>query len=176
VTHDQAEAMTLADRIVVMNQGTIQQIGAPDDIYHRPANLFVATFLGTPQMNLIEGMLGWSAGRPVFTRDGLVLRLRDMPGLAHTGAERPVVLGIRPEDVVLAAPETLDEPQLACEVVMVSSLGSEKYINTAVAGRDLTFRVGKDVAVAPGDRLKLTIPGARVHLFDRGTGAALGNA
>jgi len=176
VTHDQAEAMTLADRIVVMNQGAIQQIGTPDDIYHRPANLFVATFLGTPQMNLIEGTLSWSAGQPVFTRDGLVLRLRDMKGFASGSDEIPVVLGIRPEDVALAAPETADEPQLACEATMVSSLGSEKYINTAIAGRDLTFRVGKDVAVSPGDRLKLSVPGARVHLFDRGTGATLGNA
>jgi len=176
VTHDQAEAMTLADRIVVMNQGIIQQIGTPDDIYHRPANLFVATFLGTPQMNLIEGTLGWSSGRPIFSRDGLTLRLQDMNGLASGAGDRPVVLGIRPEDVAIAPPDATDDPQLACEAAMVSSLGSEKFINTTIAGRELTFRVGKDVAVSPGDRLKLTVPGARVHLFDRGTGAALGNA
>lgn len=170
VTHDQAEAMTLADRIVVMDHGRIQQIGTPDEIYNRPANLFVATFLGTPRMNLIEGTLRCDSGRWLFVREGLSLGVgKEIPAGSE---ERAVWLGIRPEDVEVQRDASGDNI-LLCKAGLVSSVGSEKYIECCVADTDMTFRLNKDITVSESEELPLAMNLGRLHLFDRETGAAI---
>src|SRR5262249_12869462 len=122
VTHDQAEAMMLADRITVMRGGLVQQIDAPDAIYNRPANRFVAAVLGSPQMNFVEGAIGGAAGGLRFRRGALPLPLD--PGRFRASAGQPVVLGVRPEDVEVAGARPAD---LSGRVTLVSPLGSEQH-------------------------------------------------
>jgi ABC-type sugar transport system ATPase subunit len=112
VTHDQAEALTLADRIVVMSDGVIQQIGSPDEVYERPRNMFVASFLGSPPINYLEGAIETEGGVPFFRRGGLRIALpaRLLPA---TGTRSDVVLGIRPEDVASPVPSS---PRRACRL------------------------------------------------------------
>ena len=156
VTHDQAEAMTLADRIAVMRGGLIQQLDTPEGIYERPANLFVAGFLGSPPINLVEGVIEGGA----FTRGDWRLPLATPP---EEG--RPVVLGLRPEDVVARAPGL---PQIDARVVLVSPLGSETHLDVlAEGGIPLTLRVPKDWRAAVGDSIGFGIDPARLHVFDK---------
>ena len=170
VTHDHAEAMTLADRIVVMNHGDIQQVGTPHEVYRRPANLFVARFLGSPQMNLVPGELRDPESGIVHLQGGWSLPVGRLPGQIPGSPPRPVVLGIRPEDVVAREPDAEGMP---CTVAIVSPLGSEQFVETSLAGADLTFRVDKDVRVQPGDTMRLAFPPDRLHLFDAASGERL---
>ncbi len=156
VTHDQAEAMTLADRIAVMRGGLVQQLDTPEGIYARPANIFVASFLGSPQINLIEGRIEGGA----FTRGELRLP-------AQGAAGREVVLGLRPEDVAMPAPHLVP---LAGRVDLVSPLGSETHVEVSTpGGATLTLRVPKDWRVREGEGIEVGIDPARLHLFDRAT-------
>ena len=156
VTHDQAEAMTLADRIAVMRGGLIQQLDTPEGIYERPVNLFVAGFLGSPPINLIEGVIEDGA----FTRGDWRLPL------AHPPEEgRPVILGLRPEDVVAPTPGL---PRIDARVTLVSPLGSETHLDVLAAGGiSLTLRVPKDWRAAVGDSIGFGIDPARLHVFDK---------
>jgi len=165
VTHDQAEAMTMADRIVVMRNGVIQQLGTPHEIYHRPRNLFVASFLGSPQINLVEGRLDANDAGAVFIRGGLRVSLADAR-LASQGG-REVLLGIRPEDLRLGGSD------LTAAAELVSPLGSEQYVNARLGDIELVLRVDKDVTVSTGDRLPLGLDPRRLHVFDKQTGESL---
>jgi multiple sugar transport system ATP-binding protein len=165
VTHDQAEAMTMADRIVVMRNGVIQHLGTPHEIYHRPRNLFVASFLGSPQINLVEGRLEAHEAGVFFVRGGLRVSLADVR-LASQGG-REVLLGIRPEDLRVGGSDL----KVAAE--LVSPLGSEQYVNARLGDIELVLRVDKDVAVSTGDRLPLGLDPRRLHVFDKQTGASL---
>jgi multiple sugar transport system ATP-binding protein len=169
VTHDQGEAMSLADRIVVMRDGAIQQIGTPNEIYNRPRNVFVASFLGSPQINLIEGELKDGAGAARFSRGDMEIAL-DQLGLAgHDG--RAVVLGIRPEDLRLSP-----GGDLAAVVELVSPQGAEQYVNTRIGGVEIMLRLDNHQKVAPGDTLRLGVDQALMHVFDRNTGESLTSA
>jgi len=170
VTHDQAEALTLADRIVVMRDGAIQQIGTPDDIYERPRTMFVASFLGSPAINLIEGELRDEGGRLVFRRGALALPLLPERAARIADAGRPVVLGLRAEDVGADDPGA---PRLRGRVDTVMPAGSDLFLGLKVAGTDMFVRVGKDVAVREGEEITLSLVAARLHLFDRETGMSL---
>ncbi len=158
VTHDQTEAMSMADAVVVMSDGRVQQIGEPLEIYDRPANLFVAEFIGSPKMNVIEGVIhagtfgaeGWSTP----------LALPDHPD---------AVLGVRPEDVELRA-----AADGGGTVRVVEHFGSETMITITMPFGDFVARVDADVAFAPGDRVELGFDPHRVHTFDRETGVATG--
>ncbi len=164
VTHDQAEAMTLADRIAVMRGGLIQQLDTPDGIYSRPANTFVASFLGSPPINLVEGEIA-ADGR--FARGALRLDLP--PGAVAPG--RAVTLGLRPEDVAAPAPGLAS---LEARVTLVSPLGSETLLEVVAPGDvALTLRVPKEWRVRHGDSMTFGIDPARLHLFDRQTEARL---
>jgi multiple sugar transport system ATP-binding protein len=162
VTHDQAEAMTLADRITVMRGGLVQQIDTPDGIYNRPRNRFVAGFLGSPQMNFVEGMIEDSPTGTRFRRSDLVLTV------AHSAlpAGKRVVLGLRPEDVEPAAGRT---PTLEGRVALVSPLGSEQHINLVSGDQEFVLRLNKEVSLGVGDRLGVVIDPRRLHLFDAET-------
>jgi multiple sugar transport system ATP-binding protein len=168
VTHDQAEALTLADRIVVMRAGVVQQIGPPDEIYERPANMFVASFLGNPPINFLEGRLEQETGGLVFTRGAVRLRL-PAPAASrlagHVGRE--VVIGIRAEDV--AEDEAAQDARLGGRILSVLPVGSDQFLELEVADSKLFFRVGKEGRHRAGDQAMLGINLNRLHVFDRQT-------
>lgn len=163
VTHDQVEAMTMADRIVIMKDGHIQQVGTPDEVYHQPANTFVAQFIGAPSMNLLPG---------VMTESGV-----DLPGgaaisLAGRQAEagRRVQLGIRPEDLHLAGD---GDGLFEGEVSVAEPLGAETLLHVALADHDIIATgPGRNRPMA-GDRISLTADPAQMHLFDADTGVVI---
>jgi len=173
VTHDQAEALTLADRIVVMRSGVVQQIGTPDAIYEQPRNMFVASFLGNPPINFLEGSLGVDDGRIVFQRGGLALTLP--PRLAgRVGGQlgREVVLGIRAEDVSEVPPNAAAEG-VQGRIVSVLPVGSDQFYEMEVEGTRLFFRLGKEVRHKDGDNATLAVNLNRLHLFDKQTTQSL---
>ncbi|MFK3737516.1 ABC transporter ATP-binding protein [Massilia sp. TN1-12] len=167
VTHDQVEAMTLASRIVVMRGGEIQQVGAPVDVYERPANRFVAGFLGAPAMTFVDGHL---AADGTFAADGIALR--PDPG-CMTGAlgARPAVLGVRAEHVDVVEPGTAGS--LRGEVALVEPMGSHQVVWVKVGGASLPALVHAPRCWAPGEAVGVLIDPARVSLFDPGTGVRL---
>ncbi len=155
VTHDQIEAMTLADRIVVMQGGRIEQVGTPLDLYDNPANAFVATFIGSPSMNLLPGDL---AGREV-TVGG-----RKFGGPDGTGK---VMLGVRPEHLILS------EDGLAMEVKVVEPTGSETMVFLRVDGQDITAVFRERHAFKPGEVIHLQPDPNHLHVFDATSGIRL---
>ena len=159
VTHDQIEAMTLADRVVVMNAGKIQQVGTPTDIYDNPANTFVASFIGSPAMNLVRGTLS----NGVFEAEGI-----RVPGLssAHAG---PVILGFRAEDVSLAA----QGGELVAPVYSMELLGEASMISHRIGDALVSIKTPKEYRVEIGETVATSIPAAMCHLFDASTGERL---
>lgn len=174
VTHDQAEALTLADRIVVMRDGVVQQIGTPDQIYEAPCNTFVASFLGNPAINYLRGRLERQELALQFVCGELRL---DLPGAlcaspqAQPGLE--VMLGLRAEDVRL--PDTVPAPaqRLAGRVQSVLPVGSDAFIGLETAAGVIYLRLGKDFRQREGEPLALEVNTGRLHLFDAATGASL---
>jgi multiple sugar transport system ATP-binding protein len=198
VTHDQVEAMTLGDRVAVMRDGVLQQVGAPNDLYARPANLFVAEFIGSPAMNLV--------GADVARENGAVTvkfgehRLRvDRPELsAHDG--RRLILGVRPEDLEDAALAQSDQ-SLESVVDIREDLGSEVFVHFAVGGPPVrgedvqaavgedaveatsaqarthgslwVARVGRESGAREGEKLRVAVDGKRLHFFDPDSGDAI---
>ena len=164
VTHDQAEALTLADRIVVMKEGVIQQIGTPQEIYDRPRNTFVASFLGNPPINYLDGTLSDDGAR--FVRGGLSLALAK-PLRGQAG--RQVKLGIRAEDV-----DTRQLNQtLSGRVSSVLPVGSDTFLGVDVEGATLFFRLGREVRAQQGENLSLAVNMNHAQLFDSSSGASL---
>ncbi len=174
VTHDQAEALTLADRIVVMKNGIVQQIGSPDAIYEHPYNTFVASFLGNPPINLIEGVLDRDNGHSSFRRGALRVPLDDSaiePSAANAG--RAVTIGVRPEDI---SPH--DEGTLRGAIAAVLPVGSDQFLGLDIDGSRLFFRVPKDHAFRGhasriGEMAAFMPSPGRVHVFDTATGTSL---
>jgi multiple sugar transport system ATP-binding protein len=157
VTHDQVEAMTLADKIVVLDRGDIQQVGSPMELYERPANLFVAQFIGSPKMNVMEARIA-EGGLEIAGGRGRI----PAPNLP-AGAVR---VGIRPEDVALVPP---GQGHLEGTIDVVERLGSDTYAYATAEGlpAPLTLRiVGNAATVAVGQRAGLAFDAARLHLFD----------
>ena len=161
VTHDQLEAMTLSDRIVVMNHGVMQQVGRPEEIYSRPANRFVAEFIGTPSMNMIEGELRTEGGRPVFSGPGIAVALPGAP--PRMPSDGRATLGIRPEDIALVAP---DAPGAIPARVTVSELaGPERFHFVAMGGGSVIVRTPASTVLRPGEAVALGLQPDRLHLF-----------
>ena len=157
VTHDQIEAMTLADRVVVMSHGRVQQVGTPTDIYDRPANTFVAGFIGSPAMNLMEGELrgGTFTGRNV-----------SIGGLS--GPDGPVTLGFRAEDATLA-----EEGNLAAPVYTLELLGESTMVSVKAGGALVAVKASKDFRASIGDPVAAIVPSGACHLFHHETGERL---
>lgn len=173
VTHDQAEALTLADRIVVMRDGLVQQIGTPDEIYERPANTFVASFLGSPPINYLDGKLLVEGESVVFKCGKLRLEFAPERSRALVGFNgRSVKLGIRAEDV-----DEHSEPEagktIDGTVISVLPVGSDQFLGVEVEGEELFFRVNKDTRYNYGDKIELSANTARLHVFDTQTDASL---
>ncbi len=159
VTHDQVEAMTLADRVVVMNKGIIQQVGAPIEIYDRPANAFVAGFIGSPAMNLVHGTL--AAG--FFTAPGVRMQ-------AIAGPDGPVVLGFRAEDARIVPP---GEAEIAAPIYTVELLGDATLATVRSGEALVTVKAEKSFRGTIGETIGFSVPRAAVHLFDAATGDRL---
>ena len=163
VTHDQIEAMTMADRIVVMNAGRIEQIGTPLELYDTPANLFVADFIGSPSMNFLNGTLEHGI---VVLPDGT--RLPVAPDAQGTKGQQ-VVFGIRPEHLALSP----DGTGLSAEVEVVEPTGANIQVYAKVAGMPLCAVFTDRHDLRPGQIIHLTWPGEKAHLFDQGSGQRL---
>ncbi|MEY4416080.1 MAG: hypothetical protein RIQ53_3373 [Pseudomonadota bacterium] len=157
VTHDQIEAMTLADRVVVMSHGRMQQVGTPTEIYDRPANTFVAGFIGSPAMNLIAGHI--TSG--TFRAEGM-----EVAGL--TTPDGPVTLGYRAEDAAIAPQGQITAPVYAMEL-----LGDATLVTVRVGSALVATKAPKDFRIDIGAPLAIAVPTAAVHLFDAKTGARL---
>jgi multiple sugar transport system ATP-binding protein len=175
VTHDQVEAMTLGDRIVVMNRGAMQQVDTPVALYQRPRNTFVAGFIGTPPMNLIEGEL-LGAERRFRAKDGSFdLELDPEEGSTLSGNRgEQMVLGIRPEDLSLAPSGAAIGNLIRARVQLIELLGSEALAHVTAGSVDLTARLPAPVTTQAGE-LCLHVPPGSIHLFHGATGRRLGS-
>ena len=189
VTHDQVEAMTMGDRVAVLRGGVLQQVAPPHDLYHRPANIVVAGFIGSPAMNLLEATT--SSGR--LTVAGVSL---EAPQYAHLGADRRYAVGIRPEDIALAA------EGIAARVIYTEDLGSELIVHLLVdapaldapelsevpkdegdtrlarlgvggEGARVVARLPASTRVGVGERVRIAVDQTRLHVFDRESGVAV---
>jgi multiple sugar transport system ATP-binding protein len=167
VTHDQVEAMTMGQRIAVMDQGRLQQCAEPLEVYRKPANLFVAGFIGSPSINFFEGELKSAGDAWQFRGDGFELRV-PCAGPPPAG---PATLGVRPEDLQL----TSGDSTFSAVVRVVEPIGSEMYIHMATAdGAGLVVRTPADTQVGVDDSVGIEIPPAKVHLFRNDTGERIG--
>ncbi len=175
VTHDQVEAMTLAQRIVVLSAGRIMQVGTPDEIYHRPRSRFVAGFTGSPPMNFLPGRIAESAGAVAVTfgEGGAALALPPArSGRWRALAGREVTLGIRPEDIRLARAAESDQA-LDARIVVVEPLGAETLLTLAARGVEFVARVDPDASLAAGAALSAWIDMTKLHAFDPESGDVL---
>ncbi|MFO1028510.1 MAG: sn-glycerol-3-phosphate ABC transporter ATP-binding protein UgpC [Acetobacteraceae bacterium] len=161
VTHDQIEAMTMADKIVVMNSGNVEQIGAPLELYDNPANLFVAGFIGSPAMNFLKGQVRSGA---FLADDGTTLPL---PARGGPFEGKPLVYGIRPEHFMLAG------DGLPAKVSVIEPTGSETQVMAQFAGAPIIAAFRERVSARPGEEIRISADPGLVHLFDAQTGQRL---
>ncbi|WP_128254254.1 sn-glycerol-3-phosphate import ATP-binding protein UgpC [Falsirhodobacter deserti] len=157
VTHDQLEAMTLADRLVVLNGGRIEQIGKPLEIYHRPASTFVASFIGSPAMNLVDARI-----------DNGTLSFGGLTVAVGSAVNGPVTLGLRAEDMQVAPP---GQAGMSMQVEYIEELGAQRLVHGMVGDQALTVTLSPAVPLT--DVMQLTLPADRLHLFDAQTGTRL---
>ena len=173
VTHDQIEAMTLADRIVVMHGGYIQQQGSPEELFKRPVNRFVAGFLGSPPMNFLNGEVEERDGGVYIRGDGFALRLEGAKAeAARTHRSKSVVLGIRPSDLRFD-PEAPDEKALTLDVKVSEYIGAQSVLLCQCGSASVMVELNSETPVALGQTLKFAVNPNGVHLFDRETEEAL---
>ena len=162
VTHDQVEAMTLGDQVVVLRDGKVIQTGRPATIYAHPVNTFVATFIGSPEMNLYKGELIYRDGRPYFRGAGYFLALGEIKQELKEG---PLEVGIRPEDIHIVKDGTTE---LKAFVDMITNIGSENYIHARLGDDSITLRAPKETTLRPGMVLSLSIDPGHLHIFHKG--------
>ncbi|HVC34415.1 MAG TPA: sn-glycerol-3-phosphate ABC transporter ATP-binding protein UgpC [Chloroflexota bacterium] len=176
VTHDQQEAMTLGDRIGVLNSGLLQQLGRPDTLYNHPANLFVAGFIGSPSMNLLEGQMITRDDKLLIDGRGFSLQIPpERASLVDRYAGRDVVVGIRPEHIFDKA-EVAEAPPGAgftAQVDLLEPLGSETLVHALVGGQAITAKVSPDTEMRRGHVTELVVDTRHLHLFDRETQRAI---
>ena len=151
VTHDQIEAITLGDKVAVLNKGEVQQTGTPDEIYNNPANLFTAQFIGTPPMNIIDG-----------SKSPELLQKLNLTGLAQTDN---LFLGIRPENIIISSKGQLDG-----KVKLVSNMGSENIIYVGTADTEVLVKANKETEVSEGNNVKLNFERKNLFIFDKSNG------
>jgi len=163
VTHDQVEAMTLADRIVVLDKGVISQMGSPLDLYNHPANRFVASFIGSPGMNFLPAVVRMQpSGLHAGFEGGAVLKLTPRAAPHFDGGQK-VEIGIRPEHVALTDPGA---GQIDGTATVFEQLGNTSYVYLDTALGQIIVEADQSVRIHPGDRLGLTLDPARAHVFD----------
>ena len=164
VTHDQLEALTMADRIAVMRNGVIEQIASPHDIFAKPNSLFVAGFIGTPQMNLLPAtLLGVAAGGMRFRSGAQDIVLPVEPAVADLPPGSEITLGVRPRSFALASEP--DDTTLSATVDIVEPMGAETLLHVRDDGRDLRVVVKRDQRVQVGEQVRLRLAAGRAHVF-----------
>ena len=164
VTHDQTEAMTMADRIVVMHNGNVQQVGAPLELYDKPANIFVAGFIGSPAMNFLKGSVKANGAAYFEGPNGVKLPLKSAPANSDG---KPAVYGVRPEHFTIA------DDGAEAEIVVVEPTGSETQVFAKLGGEQVVAVFRERHLFNPGDKVRLKPDPALVHLFDDSTGKRL---
>jgi multiple sugar transport system ATP-binding protein len=170
VTHDQIEAMTLADKIVVLKDGQIAQVGSPIEVFERPRNQFVAGFIGAPSMNFIDGIVA-SAGDKAIIKAGQLDIPIDASRFDLPPVGSPIVVGIRPEDIVPLGHG--QPPELGADIEaavgFAEMLGNESLLFLDLGGTEIVARMQRPRPLEPGEIIKLRLDGSRVHLFDKQT-------
>ena len=170
VTHDQLEAMTIADRIVLMRAGQIEQIGSPDEIFEQPATRFVADFIGTPAMNFLKARVRVDVNGPIAHADGIALRLS--PRLFSPLADGSEIdIGLRPSRMDLCRKDA--ENVLEGRVALIENMGSEGQIITEVKGQEVSFVTKEFRNLKAGKKVHFTIRPEHIHVFDSATGRSL---
>ena len=164
VTHDQIEAMTMADKIVVMQNGRVEQVGAPLDLYDRPANQFVAGFLGSPAMNFITGTLQARGGPNLLLDNGTSINVSGIPANSEG---RRVVFGIRPEDL------RIDPTGAPAKLVVVEPTGAETFLAVDFGGEQITCLLRERGSFRAGDIVNLAFDSPAAHFFELETGQRL---
>lgn len=170
VTHDQIEAMTMADRIVVMKDGVIQQIADPQTLYDKPVNRFVASFMGMPPMNFLECSLKHQDGRLMLVGENLVIDLPEkwISPLASMAGQQ-VTLGVRPENIVSGSGENNTQ----AKVEVVEPLGSETLLHLKVGGQALVVKAGPDYKPRVGETIEVSFEMDKAHVFNKETGITI---
>ena len=180
VTHDQTEAMTLGTRIVVMKDGVIQQVDSPETLYNQPNNMFVAGFIGSPQMNFIDAQVVKVGSDVVLTFGNNAIKVSEARGkaLIENGYEgKTVVLGIRPEDIhdeqifLNQSPDTVVD----AEIKVYEMLGAEVFLYFSLDQYEITARVNPRTTARPGDTIKVAFDASKIHLFDKETEQVITN-
>jgi multiple sugar transport system ATP-binding protein len=175
VTHDQVEAMTLGDRIVVMKDGLMQQVGSPLELYRRPVNRFVASFIGSPAMNFIDMRVAAGSDTFSLSSEGISIALpqRRFPGLgAHAG--RTVTMGVRPQHMRLGSANGGEQVAFGGNLMVTEQLGDEQVLAVRIGQGDIRVAgVDPELTLATGSRIDVAVPLENLHLFDTATGAAI---
>ncbi len=174
VTHDQVEAMTLGNRIVVLDEGTIQQVASPLDLYDYPNNMFVAGFIGTPPMNFIEGSLVSESGKLYFIREGIKVKIpQDLASRIRQYVGKKVVFGIRPENVAVKGYSNIEEDEnvVPSRVHVLEPLGDDMIVYLTVGGEDFITKVDSHVRLRVDDVPEMIFDLSRAHVFDPESGA-----
>jgi ABC-type sugar transport system ATPase subunit len=168
VTHDQAEAMTMSDRLAVFYAGVIQQVGTPLEVYERPLNMFVARFIGSPPINFIPGRIESNgAGQRFSAAGGVSIGLPQ--GDAKTDWPEEVTVGIRPEDISL----NTEQDGLPAQVLLMEQLGAESILHTSLGEQNLVLKLEKNISFHPGEIVTLNLSPEHLHYFDTKTEARL---
>ena len=171
VTHDQTEAMTLGSRIVVMKDGLIQQVDSPINLYNKPNNIFVATFIGSPSMNTISAVVSNDCTKLSFNGNTIALDA-ERANLLKAYAGKEVVLGIRPEDIS----DSLTKPtdcQISAKVDITELLGAEVYLYLTLGENRITARVSAENTAKSGEEIKIYMNTEKIHIFDKETEMAI---
>lgn len=158
VTHDQIEAMTMADKIVLMKGGDIEQMGTPDEVYDQPASIYAADFIGSPSMNFVKGEVQAQDGTAIFKGPGVTLPIP--PGINATSGQK-VTLGVRPNDLAV-----VNEGPIQGEVILTEKTGADVQIHTRIGPDDFIAIAPRDHLYAPGQKVSFDVAPGRMHLFD----------
>ncbi|MFT3960430.1 ABC transporter ATP-binding protein [Propionivibrio sp.] len=175
VTHDQVEAMTMADRIFIMSQGVLQQSGAPMEVYARPVNRFVAGFIGSPAMNFVDAALTAENGGLCVDAGGFKVRMpQAFEAALAPYAGKTVVFGVRPEDIALAEPGAADGRSITARAEVVETLGSEMFVHLSCGAHNLVARLEMpDRLPSVGETLNMALKMPKTHVFDKETQRAI---
>lgn len=165
VTHDQVEAMTLADRIVIMDGGRIQQIGTPSDLYNNPANIFVAGFIGSPSMNFMDGNIECRGGvKKIVLKDGVTLDFLDATNWQENTA---VTVGVRPEHLEFKTDNEKPFNQIQGQIRLIEPTGAQNYLKISTCDQSVTFVDATLQELSVGDSISVHIPPDKIHIFNR---------
>jgi multiple sugar transport system ATP-binding protein len=175
VTHDQVEAMTMGDRIVIMKDGLIQQVGAPLEVYAQPQNQFVAGFIGSPAMNFIKCTVASKNGQLCFSHPGFNLPVPSAKAKALAAyTDKPVTMGIRPEDLHEATAQDSAASVLEATVEVVEPIGHEIYLDVMIGPSEIIARVSPDTPAKVGQKIKLAATTEKLHAFDQQSEKSIG--